>query len=593
MPSLLLATSLLGDFIPPATPLFVADTELNDRLYPDEVSPLAQAPPPPSTIPLDLPPEDVPDPPEPLPTLPSLEELLRSPALQDGAPSLETPAITIPGTLMVQSFRVLGSTIFSEAELAAVTAEFTGRPITFAELLEARSAITQRYVEAGYITTGAFVPTDQVIEDGIVEIQVVEGFLEAVMIDGLEDLAPGYVSRRVHRAAGRPLNVDSLVEGLQLLQIDPLIDSISAELATGTQVGGSILTLQVEEAKSLGIQLAVDNGRSPIVGSVRGEGSLRDINLLGFGDALDLAYSFTQGSDTFNVGYTVPVSAANTTLGITYALTRSEVIEEDFEILSIESESEDLQVFLRHPILQTPRQELALSLEFAYSRLESSFRLPGESRLGFAFPGAPDGDVDVTVIRFGQDWTRRSADQVLAARSRFSVGTDALGGTDNDGDVPDSNFFSWQGQAQYLQVLAPDTLLLARLDGQLAAGPLLSLEQFRLGGLGSVRGFREDALIADNGLFASVEVRLPVLRIPELESVVQLTPFVDVGYAFNSGRSPEIETRVLAAAGAGILWQASDRFTARLDYGIPLVNGDSSGDSLQENGLLFSIIGRF
>ncbi|MBE7384681.1 MAG: ShlB/FhaC/HecB family hemolysin secretion/activation protein [Leptolyngbya sp. SIO1E4] len=564
---------------PSETVLFHSDRQGAQKIAQGPVTPAGRP---------DLPPEPEPPELEPLPPLPPPEELLQPPAAPEALP----PNFDVPGTIVVQAFRVVGSTIFSAEELATVTAAYTNRPITFTELLEARSAVTQLYLDSGYITTGAFIPTEQVIDEGIVEIQVVEGFLEAVVIEGLEDLVPGYVSSRIERAAGRPLNVNDLVEGLQLLQLDPVIESISAELATGTQLGGSIVNLQVEEAKSFSIEAGMDNGRSPTVGSVRGQASLRDINLLGFGDTLDLAYSLTAGSDTVNIGYTLPVSPSNTTVGLNFSLTRSEVIDDDFDILSIESASEDLQLSLRQPIVQTPTEELALSLGFAYSRIESTFQLPGAPRLGFPFTGAPDGEAKVTAIRFGQEWTQRSASRVLAARSTFNLGADWLGGTNNEGDIPDSNFFSWQGQAQWVQVLATDTLLLARIDGQLADRPLLSLEQFRLGGQGSVRGYREDEVIADNGVFASLEVRVPILRIPEWESLVQLTPFVDVGYAWNSGDSPDPESQTLASVGVGALWQVSDRVTARLDYGIPLINEDDIGNSLQESGILFSITGR-
>lgn len=548
---------------------------------------LAQAPSPANdSLPL-VPPEEEPPEPEPLPPLPPLDELLRPPA----TPEAQPPGLDVPGTIVVEEFRVVGSTVFSAAELATATADYTNRPITFAELLEARSAITQLYLDAGYITTGAFIPTDQVIDAGVVQIQVVEGFLEAIVVEGRDDLVPGYLSSRIDRAAGRPLNVNSLVEGLQLLQLNPLIETISAELAVGTQVGGSILTVQVEEASSFRLQLAADNSRSPTVGSIRRQIGLRDINLLGLGDTLELAYSYSQGSDTVDLRYMVPVSPANTTVAVNFSQTSSEVIDEDFEILSIESESDDLQVVLRHPLIQTPTEELALSLELSQSTSESTFQLPGAPRLGFPFAGAPDGKAKVTAVRFGQEWTQRSADQVLAARSLFSVGTGWLGATQNSGSQPDSNFISWQGQAQWVQVLAPNTLLLARVEGQLADRPLLSLEQFRLGGLGSVRGYREDRVTADNGVFASLEVRVPVLRIPEWESLVQVTPFFDYGYAWNNRDGADLATQSLASVGIGTLWQVSDRITARLDYGIPLINDDDSGDSLQESGLLFSIRG--
>ncbi len=548
---------------------------------------IAQSPEIPGAAPT-LPPEPPPPEPEPLPPLPPPEELLPLPS----TPVTPQPGFTVPGTTVVREFRVVGSTIFTPAELAAATSPYTNRPITFSELLEARSAVTQLYLDAGYITTGAFIPTDQMIDEGIVEIQVVEGYVEAIAIQGRDELVPGYLSSRIEKAAGDPLNVNSLIEGLQLLQLNPLIDTLSAELATGTQVGGSIVTVTVEEADSFDVLLVVDNGRSPTVGSFRRQAGFRDLNLLGLGDAFEFSYSNTEGSDTFDVAYTVPVSSSNTTVGVRYSHTSSEVIDDDFDILSIESESEDLQFTLRHPLKQTPTEELALSLELSHSRSESTFQLPGAPRLGFPFDGAPEGEAKVTAIRLGQEWTQRNAESVFAVRSRFSVGTDWFGATQNEGDLPDSNFFSWQGQAQWVQVLAPETLLLARLEGQLANRPLLSLEQFRLGGLGSVRGYREDRVIADSGVFASLEARVPVIRIPEWESLVQITPFVDIGHGWNTGDRADPDPQTLASVGIGALWQISDRFTARLDYGIPLINGDDSGDSLQESGVLFSITGR-
>ncbi|MEM6714042.1 MAG: ShlB/FhaC/HecB family hemolysin secretion/activation protein [Cyanobacteria bacterium P01_C01_bin.147] len=548
---------------------------------------LAQQSRPLSITPPDFSPEPSPQTPEPLPPLPPPEELLPLPSEPESLP----PGFDVPGTITVEAFRVVGSTVFSPAELEAVTASYTNRPITFAELFEVRSAITQLYIDAGYITTGAFIPADQIVDEGIVEIQVVEGFLEEVFVEGRTELVPGYLSSRIERAAGQPLNVNSLVEGLQLLQLSPLIETISAELATGTQVGGSLLNVQVQEARSFNVQVALDNGRSPTVGSFRRQASFENINLRGYGDALRVAYSNTDGSNTADVSYAVPVSPANTLIGGNFSLTRSKVIDEDFEILDISSESEDIQLFVRHPFIQTPTEELALGLELSYSRSRSTFQLPDQPRLGFPFTGAPDGEAKVTAIRFSQEWIRRSANRALSARSSFSLGLDWFGATQNPGDIPDSNFFSWQGQAQWVEVLAPDTLLLARVNGQIADRPLLSTEQFRIGGLGSVRGYREDRVIGDNGVFASLEARVPILRIPEWESVVQITPFVDAGYSWNSGDRPDPDPQSLASVGAGILWQVSDRLTARLDYGIPLVNRDSRGDSLQEQGILFSVSG--
>jgi hemolysin activation/secretion protein len=173
-------------------------------------------------------------------------------------------------------------------------------------------------------------------------------------------------------------------------------------------------------------------------------------------------------------------------------------------------------------------------------------------------------------------------------RSQFSLGIDALGATIND-KPPDSRFFAWRGQAQYLRLLAPDTLLLLRSDIQLANEALVPLEQFGLGGLGSVRGYRQDALLSDNGLFASAELRIPIIRIPKWNSILQVAPFVEVGTTWNSSGRANPESNTLASTGLGLLWRTGDRFTARFDWGIPFVDLGFRKNTLQEKGLYFTV----
>lgn len=542
------------------------------------------------------PPQDVtpPEPETPLPIpapLPPPEDLLRPPA---GIPTPIEPGIEIPSTITVERFQVEGSTVFSESELAETLAPFTGRPITFAELLQARSAVTQRYIDAGYITSGAFIPAGQVIEDGVVTIQVVEGTLEDIQIEGLRRLNPGYVRSRIRAAAGRPLNVNNLLQGLQLLQLNPLIESLSAELAAGIRPGQSILYVQVDPASTLSAQVTLDNGRSPSVGSFRRRAQISEANLLGQGDGLGVSYSNTDGSDSWDVEYVLPFNAYDGTLGVLYSSTNSEVIEDPFDILGIESESETWDVTLRQPLVRTPSEEFALAFSLTHRSTQTSIQPPDFPRIGFPLTeGANDeGETQLTALRFAQEWTRRDSQQVTALRSQFSLGTDWFGATINEEGVPDSHFLSWQGQAQWVRLLDTDMLLLTRANVQLADRSLLSLEQIGLGGQGSVRGYRQDQILSDNGIFASVELRVPIFRIDDWDSLVQITPFVDYGKGWNNGDRADPDPSHLVSVGVGLLWQVSDRVTARVDWGIPLNEVDSSGDSLQEDGIFFTITGR-
>lgn len=536
---------------------------------PQDVIP--REPQPPSTQPL---PEPSPQP------LPPPAELLPGSVV----PSPEPPA-DAPEFIVVQRFIVTGSTVFTPEELAAVTQPFVGRRITLAELFQARSAITQLYVERGYITSGAYIPP-QTLKAGVVEIRVLEGKLEAINVTGTRRLNPNYVRRRLAIATQPPLNRDRLLEALQLLQLDPLIQNLSAELSAGVRPGENLLDVQVTEADSLEGRVAFDNSRSPSVGTGRRIAQVTEANLLGIGDRLSLGYTDTNGSSTVDGGYSIPLNARNGTLSFNASLSESRVIEPDFRILDITSKSRYFELSFRQPIVRKPSREIALGLTATHQRSEA--RLFG-GELAFPTPGSnSEGQTRLTALRFFQDATWRSNVEVIALRSQFSVGLGAFNASINP-ISPDSRFFSWRGQAQWVRLLAPDTLLLVRGDMQLADRPLLAVEQFGLGGLTTVRGYRQDALLTDSGAFVSAEVRLPIARFPRAQGLLQLAPFIDVGRGWNLSDRPDPDPAILASVGLGLRLQLFDRVTARLDWGIPLVSFPGRKRTLQENGLYFSI----
>lgn len=490
---------------------------------------------------------------------------------------------TIPESITVKQFEIVGSSVFSQQELQKVIQPFVGRSLSFAELFQVRSAITKLYTDNGYINSGAYIP-EQEINSGTLTIQVLEGGLENINVTGTKRLNPNYIRKRLELAAGKPVKVDSLLEALQMLRLDPLIENISAELSAGIRPGTSLLDIEIEEADAFNFSTTFDNARSPSVGTDRRSIGFTHKNLLGFGDKFNFQYTNTDGSDGFDFAYVFPINARNTQLGLRYSTNSNDVIEPPFTPLDIESESRYYELNLRQPIIQKPNTELSLGLTF--SRIESETSLL-DRPFGLSRGADEQGRTRISAIRFSQEWVNRNEKQVLAARSQFSIGVDVFDATINE-DAPDSSFFAWRGQGQWVRRLDEDFLFLLRGDVQLATSSLVPLEQFRVGGFNSVRGYRQDLVLGDNGMFASAELRIPIVRIPAVDGLVQLTPFFDIGTVWNND-DLEIENDILPSVGIGLNFSAGDRFSARLDWGIPLVEVDIDSKSLQEDGIYFSI----
>jgi hemolysin activation/secretion protein len=194
----------------------------------------------------------------------------------------------------------------------------------------------------------------------------------------------------------------------------------------------------------------------------------------------------------------------------------------------------------------------------------------------------------VSALRFIQEYVHRTPTSVIAARSRFSVGLDVLNATSNAGPLPDGRFFSWLGQLQGVRRFDDwwGMQLLGQMNLQIANDRLFPLEQIPLGGRFSVRGYRENTLIRDNGFIFSVESRFPLLRYASGEPLLQFAQFVDVGRAWQAkGDTPDPQT--LASVGLGLRWAVLPRDRARFElyWGVPLNHVDHPSGNLQDYGI--------
>ncbi|MDJ0532949.1 MAG: ShlB/FhaC/HecB family hemolysin secretion/activation protein [Xenococcaceae cyanobacterium MO_207.B15] len=518
---------------------------------------------------------------EPSP-LPPLEENILTP---ESTPNLAPSPVPLTDTVIIRKFEVLGNTVFTQEELDAVLKPYTLRPISFTELLEAQIALTNLYLENGYINSGVFIPP-QDIEDRVVKIQVVEGIVETIEITGLDRLNTNYVRSRLELATGAPLNQNKLLEALQLLRLDPLIAGLSAELSAGVHPGSSILEVKVQEADAFSVLVSYDNYRVPSVGTDRRQAQITHNNLLGFGDRVKIAYINTDGSDSLSdLSYTIPINPYNGTIQLVHRRTDSEIIEEPFDELNIESESRQYEIAYRQPVYQTPNQDVALGIAFTR---DDSKTPPLAGVFSLSRGSNEAGEINISALRLFQEYVARDETQVLAFSSQFSIGIDLFDATVNGDNEPDSKFFAWRGQAQYFKLLSENTSLLVKADLQLADRPLVALEQFSLGGVYNVRGYRQDLLFADNGFSASAEIRTSILEIRQWQTTLQFIPFVDFGTVWSSD-DLEFDQNTLVSVGAGLRLQVSDFLAARLDWGIPLVDVENRGDSLQEDGIYFSL----
>lgn len=402
--------------------------------------------------------------------------------------------------IRVKSFRFRGNTVFTDAQLAAIAEPFRAKHnglMTSQDLESVRTALTLAYVNKGYINSGAILP-DQNVTDGIIQFNIVEGKLVKTIVHhgpaGMSMAAPpttqpakfppahaglqnkatplfsvtgngwhllqdSYLIDRVKLGAGPPLNVLQLKDELELLRRDPNIATINAELAPGDSPGESVLDLTTTERNPFQLGIDFSNDRPPSVGAYEFDVLASDSDLTGDGDALSARWGVLAGAanslefdqdNDLSFDYLRPLLPGGPTLEANYTRSSDVVVEEPFAPADITSRTDSLYFTLRQPVIKTVEdpelhtkdQELA-ALFTVSSRYNRTFLL-GEP---FSFSdGVENGEQGIFALRPALEYLRRSAEDALAIRTTFSIGTDGPKATVHSNGTPDSRFFAFLGQ---------------------------------------------------------------------------------------------------------------------------------------------------
>ena len=483
------------------------------------------------------------------------------------------------------------------------------------ELQDFTEAITKLYVENGYINSKAILNADSVPP----QISIAEGEINPLTVDSIQGVVKvdkDYVRARLQPYVSSPFNANRLEEGLAILNRDPNFSKVRATIVapeapsnsnsgetpqTNAEAKPSI-KIDVEERKQFQVLSSFDNESPLALGSERYGLGASVSNATGFGDRLALAYygTTTGGLNQYDFSYSIPVNPQDGLLTLRVAPTNYRITQPEFASLGIRGTNTLYELTFRQPIVRSRLDEFAVSLGYAYQSgqtfIFNDFNTP------FGIGPDLDGSTRTGVLKFSQDYTVRDVtNSAWAFRSQFNLGT-GLGAFNvssnkiDNANAPTSYFFNWNGQIQRLQSLGRDVFLIASLDSQLSNDPLLSSQQFVIGGAQSVRGFRQNLRVGDNGVRFSLENRWIVIRDEIDESPkLQFAPFIDLGGVWNNPRNPNAlpTQNFIAAGGLAAIFEPLKGLTMRVDYSIPFLQLSDKTNNLQDKSLYFKLNYKF
>jgi len=493
------------------------------------------------------------------------------------------PAAADATPIPVTRVAVEGATLMPEPAQRSITATLEGRTATLQELRNAARDITRWYRGHGYVTSRALVPA-QSVDGGIVRVRVLEGKLGRIRFEGQRYISEPRLRRSVEIQPGQILRMAELERTLAALNRHT-DRTVRLVLAPGTAPETTDLIFQVTDRLPVHASYGVDTLGTKTTGQVRQSVRVAHRNLTGHDDELS-AFGIVSEFGGLRGG----------TLGYTRPLTASGVAA-SFDVSAIQSSvGGNLKSLLAHGSAVTLSPGLVIPLiQRSQWELQSSFGLD-LSRVRTRQDEVITSKDDLRVLRMGSEWLGqdRWGRSWLSPELRVGLGN-FLGGSHGE-DLAASrsgaggSFVRFEAHAIRVQQGPWGTSVIGRAGGQLTSDRLVPAEQFRIGGLESVRGYAEGEYLADTGFTLSVEGRVPVgtylpefpneaLAIGRARRSFLALGFWDYGEGFLRGpRAGEDADARLVGTGFGFQLRPTTESLLRLDLGWPVGDPDADKD---------------
>jgi len=461
---------------------------------------------------------------------------------------------------------IQGATVFRKKRFFHLYKNFLGKRISLHHVYQIADAITKKYRNAGYILTKAIVPPQE-INDGVVRIDIMEGFIDRVRVRGrLEGPKKLMNAYRKRLLKSRPLHAKDLERYLLLIDDLPGVFVKSVLTPSENQPGASDLTLILDN-KPFTAYAGVDNRGTKFNGPFQFFVGGSENSQMGFYEKAGIQGVVTSTPEElyyFNLFYEAPVSNEGTTFRLSAAISQSQP-GSSLAVFNVEGRSHTFSFNLNHPFIRSRGENLRGQFGFTLRNSQTDIlgALDSEDRLRILKLGMVYDYADpyrgINLISF----TISQGLNILDA-----TGPGSLNLTRSQGK---SDFTKISGKLQRLQQLAPAWMLLGSVAGQYAFEKLLASEEFGAGGVAFGRGFDPSEITGDQGLAFSLELQRALdVKMKFLRSL-QAYAFFDYGSVWNRTPTPTgARQQELASTGVGARFNLTEHISGYLEVAKPL-----------------------
>lgn len=467
------------------------------------------------------------------------------------------------------------SAVLTDAELDAIIKPYEGQQVKLSDIYDIVEKINALYNEKGYVTCRAFLPP-QTITEGTVKLLLVEGRTGTATVSGNKYTKAKYITNRLHLAPGEIANVKQLNKDLLLFNAtNPT--QLRIMMKAGAEPGTTDYEITAYEPKRDIWTVFEDNAGSYTSGEYRTGLFFNTKSLSGNCDALSLGTVYSQGTKAANAMYSRSLGRSGTKMNLLYSTNAVKVVKGGYEDM-IKGHANSYAIGFVQPVLvnETTRSEVSLD----YNRQSS--------KTDWLTPRINMVDDKVQDVTLGYSLTNYGASHVFYQKHSYVRGYSKQEADMGTGSEPSNKHFGfYKFNGMYQKLYQAGQMWNLRADAQWSGSDgMVSSRQFYMGGMYSVRGYKENFLGGDSGFTFSAEYAVPVIN----KNTSAFT-FFDYGHVYGNGQSDD-QHHILSSVGLGLRSTINQYISASLTLGIPLQR-EFVSETASRTRLHFIVSGQF
>ena len=459
------------------------------------------------------------------------------PCVRAALPADAAPAATA-ATFDLNEIRVDGSTVLPQEQVEQIIYPYLGPGKTVQDVQAARKALQDAYTQAGFVTVSVASPRWVDRAGGIIGMRVIERRVERLRVRGAKYFVPDAVR------AGAPSVAPGTVPNIKqitadLVGLNQLPDrTVQPSLKPGRQPDTVDVDLDVADKLPLHGTLEANNRYNADTHAERLTASLTYDNFFQRGDSGTVSYTVApedvRDAEIESASYLFHIPDSRMSLLFTYLHSNSDVVALGTTDVAGRGTTAGFRLLI--PLGTTAAGGNSFTHSFSvgwdYKKFFELDRFGGQvctNTDGLVEPGGTPGTNCTFVVSsstqapityyplnaaYAANWTGPKSTTDVTISAELGVG--AIGGSDAQFDnkryLAPPGFSILRAGVTREQDLPYDLQLWGSLQGQMSNDPLVSSEQFGLGGVDSVRGYLEAETLGDYGATLQTEFRGPDLH---------------------------------------------------------------------------------